>query len=159
MVTALPVSGSGPNSRSGGLAAPRPRPRPYFGWANSSLAFSRSTVKISSSLPSERVSDLPSAPVLVRYGPYRPLFAAMTACETSPVSAFVSSTVPTSRGRLSSFSASSRVRVSGVMVLNNDAILGLGAAAALLRVPRLAGFASEDSSAAGAAGSGGTNAT
>ena len=66
MVTFLPVSGSGPSSRSGGFAVPRPRPRPYFGWANSSFALSTSTVKISSSEARDRVSDLPSAPVLVR---------------------------------------------------------------------------------------------
>ena len=66
MVTFLPVFGSLPKSRSGGLAAPRPRPRPYLGCENSSLALSISTVKISSSEASERVSDLPSAPVLVR---------------------------------------------------------------------------------------------
>ena len=49
------------------------------------------TVKISSSELSERVSLVPSAFVLVRYGPYRPLFAATVTTVVSPVSAFVSS--------------------------------------------------------------------
>ena len=53
--TGFPEFGSSPSSRSGGLAAPRPRPR-AFGWASSAFASSSVIVKICSSPSSERES-------------------------------------------------------------------------------------------------------
>src|ERR1700761_3839974 len=51
----LPVPGSSPISRSGGVAAPRARPR-ALGWENRSLASARVSVNSWSSLSSERLS-------------------------------------------------------------------------------------------------------
>ena len=101
----LPLSGSASNSFSA-LDAARP---PYFGWAYSSIAPAKSMSKISSSLGSERVS-VP----FFRYGPKRPFCAV--------ISASVSGSSPTTRGRSSNRKAVSRSRVARSIDLKIDAV-------------------------------------